>query len=72
MDHACHWCSSRKITLTVFEFKNKIFDFSSQIQTLLPTLSEILYYHVHIYVFRQHGNTQDILAERIIFDDLTS
>jgi hypothetical protein len=47
--------AARAKSIKMFRVKdqNILFDFSPQVQTLLPTLSQILYFHLRIYVFRQ-------------------
>jgi hypothetical protein len=63
---ARHCCSSRKIHKNIrVKDQNILFDFSPQVQTLLPTLSQILYFHLRIYVFRQYGDTQNTFTERM-------
>jgi hypothetical protein len=61
-----HCCGSRKTSAIMFGFEKQsiLSDFSAQTQTL-PTLPQILCFHPRIYIFRQHGDTQYTLIERM-------
>jgi hypothetical protein len=57
------------MALIMFEFEKQsiLSDFPSQIRTplLILSLSLILDFHLRIYIFRQRGDTQKTLAERM-------